>query len=234
MYNSTANKTLTLLAALTSITASGARLAMAAPSTATSSEAKSTEKATVKISKAKDSAANRHATGKDSASKKSVKESATSKNRTGKESASSKNTTGKDSATEKDRKPVSAVSITNLSGTWNIKFHEGATTKTHIMAVKVTQQNAALSATGVDEYGDVILDGAVTPPNKISFKRTYKGAQVNPVAQYDGTFTPATVLTPVIAKGKWSAQQFADKSLKPKASANSGLGGEYFHRSSYQ
>jgi hypothetical protein len=90
------------------------------------------------------------------------------------------------------------------------------------MAVKVTQKSATLSATGVDEYGDVKLDGTVAAPNKISFKRTYKGAQVNPVAQYDGTFTPATVLTPVIAKGKWSAQQFADKSLKPKASANSG------------
>jgi hypothetical protein len=90
------------------------------------------------------------------------------------------------------------------------------------MAVKVAQKNGVLTATGVDEYGDVILNGTLTAPNKIVFKRTYKGTQVNPIAQYEGTFTPATALTPISAKGKWSAQPFADKSQKPKASANAG------------
>ncbi len=112
--------------------------------------------------------------------------------------------------------------LPNLSGTWNIKFRETPSTKTHIMAVKVAQKSGVLTATGVDEYGDVILNGTLTAPNKIAFKRTYKGAQINPTAQYEGTFTPGTPLTPVSAKGKWSAQPFADKSQKPKASANSG------------
>lgn len=111
---------------------------------------------------------------------------------------------------------------TNLTGTWSIKFHEGASPKTHIMAVKVIQKNTTLAATGVDEYGDVILSGSVTEPNKITFKRTYKGSQVNPPAQYEGTYTPATALTPVSAKGKWNAPPFADKIQKAKASANSG------------
>jgi len=115
-----------------------------------------------------------------------------------------------------------AVANINLTGTWNIKVHEGSSPKTHIMAVKVTQKGSSLSASGVDEYGDVLLTGTVTEHNGLTFKRTYKGTQVNPPAQYDGTFTPATELTPVIAKGKWSAQPFADKNQKPKASANSG------------
>jgi len=112
--------------------------------------------------------------------------------------------------------------LTNLSGTWNIKFRETPSTKTHIMAVKVSQKGSALTATGVDEYGDVLLAGTLTAPNKITFKRTYKGPQVNPTAQYEGIIIPATMLTPVTAKGKWSAQPFADKTQKPKASANSG------------
>ncbi|CAN5550348.1 hypothetical protein BH10CYA1_BH10CYA1_24970 [soil metagenome] len=119
-------------------------------------------------------------------------------------------------------KPAEPAALTNLSGTWNIKFRETPSTKTHIMAVKVTQKNGQLTATGVDEYGDVVLNGTLTAPNKIAFKRTYKGTQVNPTAQYEGIFTPATPLTPVSAKGKWSAQPFSDKSQKPKASANSG------------
>jgi hypothetical protein len=112
--------------------------------------------------------------------------------------------------------------LPNLSGTWNIKFRETPSTKTHIMAVKVSQKGSALTATGVDIYGDVLLEGTLTAPNKLSFKRTYKGAQVNPPAQYEGIMTPATALTPISAKGKWSAQPFADKTQKPKASANSG------------
>lgn len=119
-------------------------------------------------------------------------------------------------------KPAENATLPNLSGTWNIKFREAPSTKTHIMAVKVAQNNGVLTANGVDEYGDVILNGTFTAPNKIVFKRTYKGAQVNPAAQYEGIFTPATALTPESAKGKWSAPPFADKSLKPKASANAG------------
>lgn len=90
------------------------------------------------------------------------------------------------------------------------------------MAVKVSQKGSALSATGVDEYGDVILTGTFAAPNKINLKRTYKGNQVNPQAQFDGFYSPPTALTPASAKGKWSAQPFADKSQKPKASSNSG------------
>ncbi len=119
-------------------------------------------------------------------------------------------------------KPAESAPLPNLSGTWNIKFRETPSTKTHIMAVKVAQKSGVLTATGVDEYGDVILNGTLTAPNKLAFKRTYKGTQVNPTALYEGTFTPGTPLTPVSAKGKWSAQPFADKSQKPKASANSG------------
>lgn len=133
--------------------------------------------------------------------------------------AEANKTPGKSSPTPK---PAESAPLANLSGTWNIKFRETPSTKTHIMAVKVAQKNGVLTATGVDEYGDVILNGTLTAPNKIAFKRTYKGTQVNPTAQYEGTFTPATPLTPVSAKGKWSAQPFADKSQKPKASANSG------------
>lgn len=90
------------------------------------------------------------------------------------------------------------------------------------MAVKANQKGNTFTATGVDQYGDVILEGSVTGPDKISFKRTYKGAQVNPAAQFEGTFTPAKEFTPVVAKGKWTAQPFADKSQKPKASSNVG------------
>lgn len=142
-----------------------------------------------------------------------------SKNATTK-SAGDKDANSKGSTTKDSTK--AAVASINLTGTWNIKVHEGSSPKTHIMAVKVTQKGSSLSASGVDEYGDVLLTGTLTEHNGLTFKRTYKGTQVNPPAQYDGTFTPATELTPVIAKGKWSAQPFADKNQKPKASANSG------------
>lgn len=136
--------------------------------------------------------------------------------------ASAKPTPASSSKIESSSKTSTTGAATNLTGTWSIKFKESPDTKTHIMAVKVMHKGTALSATGVDQYGDVILTGTVLPPNKISFKRTYKGTQVNPIAQYEGTYTPATVLTPITAKGAWSAQPFADKSLKPKASSNSG------------
>jgi hypothetical protein len=108
---------------------------------------------------------------------------------------------------------------TNLTGTWNVKFTESPTTKTHIMAVKVVQKGMTLTAKGVDQYGDVILNGSISPPNKIMFKRTYQGTQVNPSAQFDGTFALGIAPAPIGAKGKWTAQSFADKSLKPKASS---------------
>lgn len=138
----------------------------------------------------------------------------------GAKGANSKDANSKGSEAKDSTK--AAVASINLTGTWNIKVHEGSSPKTHIMAVKVTQKGSSLSASGVDEYGDVLLTGTLTEHNGLTFKRTYKGTQVNPPAQYDGTFTPATELTPVIAKGKWSAQPFADKNQKPKASANSG------------
>ena len=155
---------------------------------------------------------------KSSAVPPTTSKSAASATAAAKSAASSKAATTSKSA---PAKPAEAP-LTNLSGTWNIKFREAPSTKTHIMAVKVSQKGATLTATGVDEYGDVLLAGTLTAPNKIAFKRTYKGQQVNPMAQYEGIFTPATVLTPISAKGKWNAQPFTDKTQKPKASANSG------------
>ncbi|MBS1956685.1 MAG: hypothetical protein JST89_21030 [Cyanobacteria bacterium SZAS-4] len=140
----------------------------------------------------------------------------------GKAAAASKAADTNKTPSKSSPKAAESAALPNLSGTWNIKFREAPLTKTHIMAVKVAQKNGVLTATGVDEYGDVILNGTFTAPNKIAFKRTYKGTQVNPTAQYEGTYTPGTTLTPISAKGKWSAQPFADKSQKPKASANSG------------
>jgi hypothetical protein len=90
------------------------------------------------------------------------------------------------------------------------------------MAIKAIQKGVTFTAKGVDQYGDVLLSGSLAPPNKITFKRTYQGTQVNPTAQFDGTFALSTPLTPITAKGKWTAQHFADKSLKQKASANFG------------
>jgi hypothetical protein len=120
-------------------------------------------------------------------------------------------------------KPAPTVAVTtNLTGTWNIRFTEAPATKTHIMAIKAIQKGATFTAKGVDQYGDVLLTGTVAAPNKITFKRTYQGAQVNPSAQFDGTFALGTAPAPITAKGKWTAQQFADKSLKQKASANYG------------
>ncbi len=124
------------------------------------------------------------------------------------------------SAIAKTAPTISATA--NLTGTWNVRYTEAPTTKTHIMAIKVVQKGPAFAAKGVDQYGDVILAGFLAPPNKISFKRTYQGAQVNPSAVFDGTFALGTAPAPITAKGKWTAQPFADKSLKQKASANFG------------
>ncbi|HEY9683609.1 MAG TPA: hypothetical protein V6C89_20305 [Drouetiella sp.] len=240
MYTKLSSKSLSLIMVLAFITTSGANLATAAPSSSAAPEKKSTEKNIDKTGKSSEkatsTASKNSESPKNGASKSAEKtagktsqviEKASSNNGSHKENASSKNASGKaaggkNEASKDATKTASAAPLANLSGTWNVKFHEAPSSKTHIMAVKVTQKNSALSATGVDVYGDVILEGTVTAPNKISFKRTYKGTQVNPAAQFEGTFTPATVLTPVTAKGTWTAQPFADKSLKQKASANSG------------
>lgn len=226
MYTLSAKRSIPAAAMLASTIAItfGAPMSLAAPS---AQDAKSNAHATTRPKEKK--AASTEAESKDKKSS-STKEVANNKSSPASNKSSQANNksspASKDGASKTAKIPEAKVApsapMTNLSGTWNIKFHEGASPKTHIMAVKVTHKGSSLTATGVDNYGDVILDGTVSAPNKISFKRTYKGEQANPAAQYEGTFTPATALTPVTAKGTWSAQPFADKNQKPKASANSG------------
>lgn len=198
------------------VTTATAGSALAAPT----QEPQSAKGTTKPANTGKTKSAHKGTSDKDTTTHKTAAKDATDKGSASK-SPANKDTTTKSSAS-KDSVTKPATASVNLTGTWNIKVHEGNSPKTHIMAVKVTQKGSNLTASGVDEYGDVLLTGILTEHNGLTFKRTYKGAQVNPPAQYDGTFTPATVLTPVMAKGKWSAQPFADKNQKPKASANSG------------